>query len=90
LSLWHDFCRINEACGAKADDEALMAVEKVIGQFHDWDKGGMTFRYATSKKGAVAKFQHTNIDIENLKDVMSGVASFFNGSDGWLDRIANA
>jgi hypothetical protein len=30
LSLWHDFYRINEACGAKADDEALMAVEKVI------------------------------------------------------------
>jgi hypothetical protein len=90
LSLWHDFWRINEACGAKADDEALMAVEKVIRQFHAWDKGGMTFRYATTKKGAVVKFQHANIDIENLKDVMSGVASFFNGSDGWLDSIANA
>jgi hypothetical protein len=90
LCLWNDFNRINEACGAKADDEALTAVANVTKQFHDWDKGGMTFRYATTKNGAVAKFQHANIDIKNLKDVMSGIASFFNGSDGWLDSIANA
>jgi hypothetical protein len=90
LSLWHDFRRINDACGAEADDEALMAVEKAVKQFHDWDKSGMTFRYATTKKGAVAKFQHADIDIENLKDVMSGIANFFSGSDGWLDSIANA
>ncbi|HEY8095570.1 MAG TPA: hypothetical protein VIE65_05685 [Methylobacter sp.] len=90
LSLWRDLVRINEACGAKADDEALMVVEKIIKQFHDWDKGGITFRYATTTSGAVAKFEHENIDIENLKDVMSGVANFFDGSDGWLDSIANA
>lgn len=67
-----------------------MAVGQVIKQFHDWDKGGMTFRYATANGGAVAKFQHSNVDIDNLKDVTSGVANFFNGSDGWLDSIANA
>jgi hypothetical protein len=50
----------------------------------------MTFRYAAAKGGAVAKFQHSNVDIDYLKDVMSGVAIFFNGSDGWLDSIANA
>jgi hypothetical protein len=50
----------------------------------------MTFRYATDKNGAVAQFQHADVDIENLKDVMSGVAHFFSGSDGWLNIIANA
>ena len=90
LCLWHNFNLINKDCGAKADDEALIATGKIIRQFHDWDKGGMTFRYATSKKGVVAKFQHANIDIENLKDVMKGVANFLDGSDGWLDSIANA
>jgi hypothetical protein len=90
LSLWHDFRRINDACGAKADDEALIAVEKAVEQFHDWDKNGVKFRYATTAKGAVTKLQYAHIDIENLKDVMSGVAHFFSGSDGWLDDIANA
>jgi hypothetical protein len=39
---------------------------------------------------AVVKFQHADIDIENLKEVMSGITNFFTGSDGWLDSIANA
>lgn len=90
LGLWRDFRRINDACGAKADDDALIAVEKAVKQFHDWDKKGMIFRYATTKKGAVAQFGHPNIDLDNLKDVMTGIANFFNGSDGWLDSIANA
>jgi len=90
MILWHAFRQINDACGAKADDEALSAVEKAVKQFHDWDNGGVKFRYATTTKGAVAKFQYAHIDIENLKDVMSGIANFFSGSDGWLDSIANA
>jgi hypothetical protein len=48
------------------------------------------FRYATTTKGAFTKFQYAHIDIENLKDVMSGIANLFSGSDGWLDSIANA
>lgn len=90
LCLWTYFDKINTACGARADDEALLAVAKIVRQFHEWDKGGMKFRYATAKSGAVAKFQHSDVDIKNLKDVMCGVANFFSGSDGWLDSIANA
>jgi hypothetical protein len=90
LSLWRQFDQVNKACGAKADNEALMEVGKIVKQFHDWDKKGIKFRYATAKDGAVAEFQHSNVDIENLKDVMGGVAHFFSGSDGWLDSIANA
>jgi hypothetical protein len=89
LSLWRDCVQVYHACGAKADDEALKALGKIIKQFHDWDKGGIKFRYATGKDGTMAKFQHSDVDIENLKDVMSGVANFLNGSDGWLDSIAN-
>lgn len=88
--LWRYFDKINRECGAKADDEALRALHQIVKQFHDWDKGGMTFRYATKKSGSIVKFQHDNVDIENLKDVMSAVANFFSASDGWLDRIANA
>ena len=90
LCLWKYFYQIHTACGASENDDELLTVGKIIKQFHDWDKGGMTFRYATTKNGAVAQFQHANVDIENLKDVMSGVAHFFSGCDGWLDSIANA
>ena len=89
MTLWQHFRQIKDACGVEPNDEALTAVEKAVKQFHDWDKGGVTFRYATTSKGAVAKFQYANIDIENLKDVMSGIANFFSGSDGWLDSITN-
>ena len=36
----------------------------------------MLFRYATKGKGAVVDFKLPDIDIDNLKDVMSGVANF--------------
>lgn len=90
LCLWQYFERIIEACGEQADADALMATGKIIRQFHDWDKGGMKFRYAISKTGTVDLFQYENIDIENLKDVMDGVANFFDGSDGWLDSNTKA
>jgi hypothetical protein len=90
LDLWRDCLRIYEACGASADDEELKAVGRVVEQFDDWDRRGTTFRYATTQAGAVVRFPYRNIDIDNLKDVMSGIANFFSGSDGWLNSIANA
>lgn len=90
MSLWGHCLEVYTACGASADDEDLKAVEQVVKQFHDWDKSGIAFRYATKKDGALVSFRHSSIDIHNLKDVMNGVANFFQGSDGWLDGIANA
>jgi hypothetical protein len=88
--LWQECLKMYLACGDSANDEALKTVGRIVKQFHDWDKSGMTFRYATAKDGVVVKFQQPDIDIANLKDVMSGVANFFSGSDGWLNSIANA
>ncbi len=90
LKLWNDCIRLFRACGTNDDDEAITAVGKIVKQFHDWDKSGIAFRYATKKNGGVLEFQRPNIDIFNLKDVMEGVANFFSGSDGWLDNIAGA
>jgi hypothetical protein len=89
-SLWAWFRQVCLACGTRADDEALIAVEQIVKQFHDWDKKGDMFRYAARKKGGVNKFQYSEIDLKNLNDVMDGVANFFNGCDGWLSDIALA
>jgi hypothetical protein len=90
LKLW-GYCNcLFRACGTKDEEEAIESFGKIVKQFHDWDKKGIAFRYATKKGGAVVEFQHSHIDIVNLKDVMDGVANFLSGSDGWLDSIANA
>lgn len=86
--LWKCCVEIYLAHGEKEGKEELMSVEKSIKQFHDWDKGGMAFRYATDNRGAMVNFQHGNIDIANLKDVMQGIANFFRGADGWLSNAA--
>jgi hypothetical protein len=87
LKLWNDCIRLFRACGTDDDEDegAIEAVGKTVKQFHDWDKGGIAFRYPTKKNGTVVAYQHSYIDICNLKDVMEGVANFFSGSDGWLD-----
>lgn len=90
LVLWKHCMEISLACGAAKGEEDLKAVEKIVKEFHDWDKSGIAFRYATKTNGAVVKFPHDDIDIENLRDVMNGVANFFSGLDGWLDNVANA
>ena len=87
--LWKNCHLMFRACSDNADDEAVKAVGKVVKQFHDWDKGGTAFRYATAKSGAVVEYPIANIDIENPKDVMVGVRSFFTGSDGWFNSVAN-
>ncbi|MBU3891080.1 hypothetical protein [Methylosinus sp. KRF6] len=90
LELWRHFAKINKACGAEMHDEELLAVGKIIKQFHDWDRHGVAFRYATNKRGTVISLLHSDVDIENLKDVMNGVSNFLNGSDGWLASVVNA
>jgi hypothetical protein len=89
-ALWQDCLGICEACGVGKDDDTQRVVGQIVKQFHDWDKHGMSFRYATTKDGVVVEFQHPIIEIDNLQDVMKGVANFFGGTDGWLDSIANA
>jgi hypothetical protein len=88
--LWQDCARIHQMCEANFDHAATEVVGQIIKQFHNWDKGGMIFRYSTAKDGAVVKFQHPSIDIDNLMDVMSGLANFFHGTDGWLDAATCA
>ena len=83
--LWTDLRLVYKKCGAAADDKDLIAVEQIIKQFHDWDKKGDLFRYAADRNGTVGGHQYLDIDLANLRDVMAGLANFFNGSDGWLD-----
>jgi hypothetical protein len=84
-ALWGRFRQVCVACGDRTNKEGVDAVEQIVKDFHDWDKEGNKFRYASPKKGGGAhKFPLPDIDFMNLRDVMTGVDNFFNGSDGWL------
>ena len=72
------------------DDEAIGAVEQIVKDFHDLDQAGITFRYGWGKDGKEIKLPDHVFDLENVRDVMKGVANYFNGLDGWLDDLQSA
>jgi hypothetical protein len=92
----HDLWKLWERCRKiirefeREDDEATKAVEQIIKEFHDLDKAGITFRYGWTKDGKAIKLLDDRIDLGNIRDVMEGVAGFFEGLDGWLADLSSA
>ena len=72
------------------DDDADEVVEQIIKDFHDLDKAGITFRYGWSNDGKEIKLPNDMVDLENIRDVMDGVAGYFDGTDGWLYDLRSA
>ena len=66
-------------------DGSIAAVEQVIKDLHDVDKGAQAFRYSEDKKGAVMALPREPINFRNIRDVMEGVTNFFIGVDAILD-----
>lgn len=87
--LWLRCCEIIERYD-EHDDDAKFAVGQLVKDFHDLDKAGVTFRYGWHKNGAEIKLPEHLVDLENIRDVMNGVAHFFTGLDGSLDNIVAA
>ncbi len=94
----HDLWKLWKRCreimqefnGSDNDDEAALAVEQIIKDFHDLDKGGINLRYPWGKEGRTIRLPNGMIDLENLRDVMEGAANYFIGLDGWLDNLSSA
>ncbi len=87
--LWQRCRKIIEETGPTEKD-VDNAVELVIKDFHDLDKSGINLRYGWDKNGSEIKLPDQLVDIENLRDVMEGIAGYFTGLDGWLDDARSA
>ena len=61
------------------DNEADAAVGQIVKDFHDLDKAGVAFRYGWGKNRKEIKLPDGPIDLANIRDVMEGVADYFNG-----------
>lgn len=95
--LHHDLWTLWGACkkvilevGSDGETEGLAAVEQVVKDFHDLDKGSFSFRYSTDKNGATIRLPNVAFDLANIKRVMEAVNNLFTGADGQLDHNAGA
>ena len=87
--LWKLWCLCKEIIvEVGPDGSAIPVVEQIIKEFHDLDSSGQTFRYSSPKAGTPAPLPDYQIDLPNIRDVMEGVASFFDGVDGQLDSCS--
>lgn len=90
LDLWKACKDVIAKLGDVDDPETIEAIEvvgSIVREFHNLDPESFAFRYSTDKKGTgTIKLPDDPIDLSNVKDVMEGVNSFFEGMDGVLDR----
>jgi hypothetical protein len=91
----HDLWKLWQSCKAVfqysdtgAGDD-IQAVERVIKNFHELDKSGESFRYSANKHGDLIPLPEGPKDLDNLRDVMKGVAHFFDGWDVYLSDLAS-
>jgi hypothetical protein len=86
--LWQLWKLCREVIDAAGDsEESIDAVETIVKEMHDLDKSAFSFRYGMDKNNKTPKLPEGLYDLENIRHVMSGVAHFFSGTDGWLSDL---
>ena len=93
LMTQHDLLKLWEVCRAvilaydDGDNRSdIDGLQHIVERFHELDRGGFSFRYATTTSGSLIDLPK-DLDIANIREVMEGVANFFSGADGWLHHI---
>jgi hypothetical protein len=92
----HDLRQLRKLCREVidaadcSDGSSTDTVEKIIKNMHDLDKSALAFRYGANKNNKPSKLPEGLYDPENIRDVMSGVGHFFDGTDGMLSDLAGA
>ena len=86
--LWRNYKEIVLELGSDADNK-LAAVEQVIKDSHDLDNSGQAFRYSDGRNGTF-KLPDYPIDLQNTREVMTGVDNFFSGVYAQLDDNVSA
>jgi hypothetical protein len=95
--LHHDLWKLWAVCkkvivdvGSDGENEELLAVEQVVKDFHDLDKGSFSFRYSRDRNGMTIQLPNMTFDLSNIKNVMEAVNNLFTGADGQLDHNSGA
>ncbi len=91
----HDLSELWKLCWEVIDvagdgDGSTDIVEPIIKQMHDVDKSALAFRYGFDKNAKPPTLPKGVYDPQNIRDVMTGVGHFFDGTDGMLDHLSCA
>jgi hypothetical protein len=74
--LWARFMRIVKQRDS-ATELGLTAVAQIVAELNDADRKSDGFRFPADRQNAPFAFGDIGIDLENLLEIMSGVANFF-------------
>lgn len=86
--LWEQFLEMLERYGTEDPDEADPVVGKIILEFAKIDPDSCSYRYPVDRRGDPISVAYSDLHLPTLADVMSAVAGYFSGCDGYLsDRI---
>ncbi len=88
--LWSDFREMLDRYGIDDPDEVDPVVESIILNYAKVDPGSFSHRYPVDRQGKTLPVARSELDLENLADVMNAVAGYFTGTDGYLSDLASA
>lgn len=92
LKLWRQVKPVIVQCASSdSDKRAIAVVEDYIKQFHEQDKTSFTFRYPITKNLEKIHERRRLINLQDLRDRMNELYSFFIGCEGalsaWSDNV---
>lgn len=88
--LWEQFLEVLDLYGSDDPDEVDPVVGEVILAFAKIDPRSYTYRYPVDTQGRPLPIACAVLHLGTLSDVMSAVAGYFSGCDGYLSSLLNA
>lgn len=88
--LWALFLEMLERYGTDDPDEVDPVVGEIVLEFAKIDPGSYSYRYPVDRNGHPIPVAYRDLHLPTLADVMTGVAGYFTGCDGYLDNLASA
>ena len=90
IKLWELFLIVLEGYGTNDPDEVDPVVQGIVVEFSKIDPGSYSYRYPVDRHGNPIPVAQTSLHLPTLKDVISGVAGYFTGCDGYFDSLKSA
>ena len=88
-TLWTQFEKILVGYGTDESETTDKIVKNIVAQFAKIDSRSDSYRYAVDTNGNPIPVAVSKLDLDILKDVMDGVAGFFDGCDGYFSKLMN-
>jgi len=89
-SLWQEFQQMLDSYGNPDPDSADPIVAAAVAQFAKIDPKSDAYRYPVDQKGNVLPMAFAATHLENLGDVMTKIANYFTGCDGYLSALRDS